>query len=60
MNYYKNNEGYSDPTAGEALMKILHYDMKKRNNCYRIKRRKIRKQTGGKKTGISAQMPLDE
>ena len=49
MNYYKNNEGYSDPTAGEALMNILHYDMKKRNNCYRIKRRKIRKQTGGKK-----------
>ena len=49
MNYYKNDEGYSDPTAGEALMKILQYDMKKRNNNYRVKRRTIRKQIGGKK-----------
>jgi len=46
--YYKNSEGYSDPTAGEAISNIMRASKRKarsdRRKAQRKQNRQIRKQ----------------
>lgn len=52
MNFYKNSEGYSDPTAGAALSNIRKKERSDRRKAIRKRNRQIRRQEVSKNVEI--------
>ena len=52
MSFYKNSEGYSDPTAGAALSNIRRKERSDRRKAIRKRNRQIRGQEASKNVEI--------
>ena len=55
MSYYRNTEGYFDPTAGEALSKIAKKERSDRRKAIRKRNRQLRRQEASKNAEICAE-----
>lgn len=60
MNFYRNSEGYSDPTAGAALSNIRKKERSDRRKAIRKRNRQIRRQEVSKNVEIREESRRNE
>jgi CRISPR/Cas system Type II protein with McrA/HNH and RuvC-like nuclease domain len=60
MSFYRNTEGYFDPTAGEALSNISRKERSDRRKAIRKRNRLLRRQEASKNVEICAESGRNE
>lgn len=60
MSFYRNTEGYFDPTAGEALSNISRKERSDRRKAIRKRNRQLRRQEASKNVEIYAESGRNE
>lgn len=60
MSFYRNTEGYFDPTAGEALSNISRKERSDRRKAIRKRNRQLRRQEASKNVEICAESGRNE
>lgn len=60
MSFYRNTEGYFDPTAGEALSNNSRKERSDRRKAIRKRNRQLRRQEASKNVEICAESGRNE